>query len=632
MMLLGCEDGGPVKADADHDGWRARVDCDDHDPSANPAHLELCDGVDNDCDGLVDEPTAEDVTLWFEDQDGDGFGVDEAQVLACDRPDGYSAANGDCDDTDASVAPNAVTWYPDNDRDSYGDPNGEPVLLCWPPSGYVWDNSDCDDADPTVHPNADEVCDGVDNDCNGLVDDDAQDSSLYYTDADGDGTGDPATGVFGCDLTTGYATNSWDCDDDDPSEPVFADPVSGSAVGTGTLADPLDSLQDAIDRSLTCVLAQPGAYAETLQLSSSSLEITGMEGSEATFIDPGYAPCSASTLALGSCTTWGTAVTIASASNAAPVLQGFTIRGGTGSVTPYTTSATCADSSSSYGGSATCTVDVYEFHGGGVFVSGDDPVLRDLVIEDNALPEHGKYEVTGGAFYELWVYSFGGGLAVESGSVTLDGVTIQGNFADQGGGVWVGEGGRVEVTHSLVRGNEATDGAGLNLDAADAGFTNAVIAFNTARTDGGGVFQKTGGTLTMTNVVVAGNRSAVSGSVRGDAVYAGVGTTTYAYNSVLTAESSNDVAFHAGTGLATYSDWYNAGMGGTTTGWSLGEGNLNVSPRFEQYLDDGDLDNDLLLLRPSSPCVDQGDPSSSFNDADGSRNDMGAWGGPGSDW
>lgn len=56
------------------------------------------------------------------------------------------------------------------DQDFFGDPNNS-TSDCSQPSGYVLDNTDCDDTDPTSYPGAQELCDNLDNDCNGLVDD-----------------------------------------------------------------------------------------------------------------------------------------------------------------------------------------------------------------------------------------------------------------------------------------------------------------------------------------------------------------------------------------------------------------------------------------------------------------------------
>jgi hypothetical protein len=88
-------------------------DCDDADAGVNPAASEVCDGaVDEDCDGLVDDDDG-DVDLstgstWYADADADGFGDASATTTACAAPAGYASDADDCDDTDASVSPDAT--------------------------------------------------------------------------------------------------------------------------------------------------------------------------------------------------------------------------------------------------------------------------------------------------------------------------------------------------------------------------------------------------------------------------------------------------------------------------------------------------------------------------------------------
>jgi len=163
-----------------------KFDCDDTDPSVNPNAIEICDEIDNDCDGLVDEELGTD---YFEDADMDGYGNASVFVTACTRPPGYVADNTDCDDTDASISPGAtelcddidnncdgqvdenldITYFEDADADGYGNPNVT-IIACTTPMGYVVDNTDCDDTDGAVNPGAAETCDGVDNNCDGQVD------------------------------------------------------------------------------------------------------------------------------------------------------------------------------------------------------------------------------------------------------------------------------------------------------------------------------------------------------------------------------------------------------------------------------------------------------------------------------
>ena len=72
---------------------------------------------------------------------------------------------------------------------------------------------DCDDGDASIHPGASEYCDGQDEDCNGVVDDNAVDASTFYSDADGDGFGDPASPVRACSQPAGTVTDNTDCND-----------------------------------------------------------------------------------------------------------------------------------------------------------------------------------------------------------------------------------------------------------------------------------------------------------------------------------------------------------------------------------------------------------------------------------
>ena len=211
-------------------------DCDDADPMVHPGAAERCNGIDDDCDGLVDLEDGElvDAVVFYADEDGDGFGGDER--LGCEAAEGEVDRGGDCDDEAAAVNPDAdevcngldddcdgavdgqddsvddaTTWYRDGDGDGWGNAS-EVRSSCASYSGWVADASDCDDSDEGVHPEADETCNGVDDDCDGVVDPDSA-GTTWYIDHDGDGFGSDDYTTVACDQASGWLADAGDCDD-----------------------------------------------------------------------------------------------------------------------------------------------------------------------------------------------------------------------------------------------------------------------------------------------------------------------------------------------------------------------------------------------------------------------------------
>ena len=112
--------GGVVEEtpDADADGYDADEDCDDNNSVVNPGAAEICDGVDNNCDGEVDEGVT---STFYEDVDGDGFGDPDSTIEACEIPDGYVATGTDCDDYAEESYPGAPEQCDDEDNDCDGE-------------------------------------------------------------------------------------------------------------------------------------------------------------------------------------------------------------------------------------------------------------------------------------------------------------------------------------------------------------------------------------------------------------------------------------------------------------------------------------------------------------------------------
>lgn len=237
------------------------TDCDDHDAAVHPDNTDTCDGIDEDCDGLIDEDSAW-ITAW-PDADGDGQGDATAEPLStCDLPDGSVMEGSDCDDTAADVYTGATetcddrdedcdglidedlpvsTVYADGDGDGTGDRSAS-LEVCDLPAGYVHEAGDCDDTDAAIHPGATDDCDGVDTDCDDEVDEDAT-WVVVYDDADGDGYGDPSLDVETCEPDPGVATVAGDCDDGD------ATVNPGATEVCNTVDDDCDGLTDAADPS-----------------------------------------------------------------------------------------------------------------------------------------------------------------------------------------------------------------------------------------------------------------------------------------------------------------------------------------------------------------------------------------------
>ena len=212
-------------ADADGDGFAACLDCDDSNANVNDDALEICNTLDDNCNGFTDEddPGLTDGTIFYGDSDGDGHGGQQYEAIGCEVPAGFVDNNDDCDDLEPLTYPSAaeicdeedndcdgtvdegvgLLWYADADGDGYGDATSA-TTACNMPAGYSANGDDCNDSAAATNPSAYEICDGIDNNCDGATDDaSALNTSTWYTDADGDGYGDASASAEACSASSG---------------------------------------------------------------------------------------------------------------------------------------------------------------------------------------------------------------------------------------------------------------------------------------------------------------------------------------------------------------------------------------------------------------------------------------------
>jgi len=206
LFLAACgdksEEVDPLTVDDDGDGFSEEDgDCNDANADIKPFGDEICDFYDNDCDGLID------------------------------------------DEDDSLLSDSTTTFYLDNDRDGYGDDTIS-ADACLPPEAHIEANGDCDDSDAEINPDGTEVCDEVDNDCDGMTDDEddslnTSTGSTFYMDADGDGEGSILETTMACEVPEGYSEVDTDCNDS-------AEDLDGDGEADGAEFNNLDEDNDGL--------------------------------------------------------------------------------------------------------------------------------------------------------------------------------------------------------------------------------------------------------------------------------------------------------------------------------------------------------------------------------------------------
>ncbi|MEQ1507257.1 MAG: MopE-related protein, partial [Myxococcota bacterium] len=492
----------------------------------------------------TDEDVVDGATFYV-DADGDGFGT--TAVTACSAPAGTAPVGGDCDDAVAQVHPgrsevcnvrdddcdgavdedaiDRTVYHADADLDGFGDPVAT-TLACAPPAGFLVDATDCDDARPQVHPGAVELCDGgLDDDCDVATDDDdAPSAPTWYTDADGDGHGDPLTAVRACAAPAGTVSSGDDCDDAavgvGPGSPEVCngvdddcDPATSEAglIATGGVVYP--TVGAAVAAALTGgrVDVCAGVYTERLTLTR-SVSIVGhgdptLDGNGA-----------------GS-------VIIVRANDV--TLDGLTLANGDA----FFGGGVLLDARARFvGRDLTLTGNEASFGAGIALFSPSTPPVLDRIVATGNLAR-----------------SRGGGLDLYSGSATCTDCAFDGNDSlGDGGGVSIRTGSTtLTLVRASVAGNTAHDGGGLDVSAGGlAVLVDSVVEDNVASRYGGGARVANNGDLSLTGTAVTTN-SALAGGGAMVEVGGGLVAASTDWGAGATDNAPNDVGSTAAT-LGTY--------------------------------------------------------------------------------
>ncbi len=264
------------------------TDCDDTNNLIFPTATDICNAIDDNCNGLTDE----DVTAfhWFMDTDNDGFGDVLNDSVSCFTLGGFVLDSTDCNDANILIHPTAIeicnalddncntdideglvfyTFFIDADGDGFGDSDiyisscFEEVL------GYVLDSTDCNDANNNIYTGAEEICNYLDDDCDGIADDNLT-YILSFEDADSDAYGNIAVDSLSCELPEGFVENNSDCDDANPDiYPGAPEILNGADDDCNGLTDEGLEMNNVL---LSQLNVYPNPASETLNIEFSGSE------------------------------------------------------------------------------------------------------------------------------------------------------------------------------------------------------------------------------------------------------------------------------------------------------------------------------------------------------------------------
>jgi len=560
--------------------------------------------------------------------------------------DGWSVADGDCDDGNPDVSPGATEVCDGLDNDCSGAPM--PDELDEDDDDWFVCNGDCDDNNDETYPGAVEVCDGLDNDCDNAATD--------YDDVDGDGASvcqgdcddnDASASPYQVEMCDGVDNNcdgavdfidsdgdghsvcppGEDCDDNDAAaHPIVADP-DGSSGGDGTPADPVDSIDGALallDQVCRTIVLEDGTYDEVeVVWNAGTLSLIGRSGLAADVI-----------------------------LQAADDARHFKVEGG---------AVLLLESLSLMDGEPAGD-------GGAIQILSSTAHLDGVIIDDNVAGADGgaiaatpgSLTLVGGSVVRNNQATDDGGAILASGATIVDvGTTYEGNTGTLGGALRI-EGGTLVMTDAIMSNNTGEEGGALSLSGTGA-YTveRSEISANTAAGVGGaiamqGVVDDAGvirSNLFQDNTAGAGGAIAIVGGVGEHRVH----NNTFAGNEATGGEgaavlvtASNAAGLEIVSNVADGNNGASAlyvvsdpGLGpvfthntsfftnsGVHFGGDVGDGAGGPSAvELSNQARDPLLDADLSLLA-GSPERDDGPLDPAFNDTDGTQNDRGHTGGP----